>query len=78
MFVQLFVALVMMIVSAALQASMQPKPKSPESGKLDVPLAQDGDVIPVAFGTNVAKTSNVNWYGDSGTTPIYSSGGGKK
>lgn len=73
----LFVSLAMMIVSAALQASMQPKPKAPEAGSLDVPFADEGGVIPVCFGTNIVKSSNVIWYGDSSTQPIYSSGGKK-
>lgn len=78
MWVQLIVSLVMMVVSSALQAATQPKPKAPEPGKLDAPIADEGATIPVPFGTNIIKASNCVWYGDSRTEPIKSSGGGKK
>lgn len=78
MWVNLIVSLVMMVVSAALQASMRPKPETPKPGKLDVPTASEGAPIPVVFGTVLIKSSNVIWYGDAGTQPIVSEGGGKK
>lgn len=78
MWSQLVVAFIMMIVSSALQPSAQGKRKDPEPGKLDVPTADEGGAIPVLFGTVLVKSSNVVWYGDPNTTPIMSSGGGKK
>lgn len=78
MWTQIVVSLVMMVVSYMLQAAAQPKPQTPEAGKLDVPTAQEGDSIPVVFGTVLIKKSNVVWYGDARAEPIYSSGGGKK
>lgn len=80
MFTQLLVSLVLMIVSAALQAAAAPKnqPKTPEAGKLDAPTAEEGGTIPVIFGTCIVKQSNVVWYGDSSTQAIKSKGGGKK
>lgn len=83
MFPQMVTALVMMVISSALQAigRQQPEqPKQPEAGKLDVPTAEEGGSIPVIFGTVIVKKPNVVWYGDADTTPIKQSGGsgGKK
>lgn len=73
----LFYAFVMMIVSYAIQAAMAPKPQTPISGQLDVPVAQEGGTISVIFGTVLVKDANVIWYGDAATSEIRS-GGGKK
>lgn len=78
MWVQLIVSFVMMVVSSALTAASMQKPKDPEAGELDVPTADEGGNVPVIFGTVIVKNSNVVWYGDARTTPIMSSGGGKK
>lgn len=77
MFVQIFVALVMMVVSSLLQAATTPKQKDSDPGKLDIPTAEEGREIPVAFGTNLAKDPNVIWSGDSKVTAIMSKGGKK-
>lgn len=74
---QVFISIVMMIISAALQAMLQPKPTPPQAGKLDFPSAQEGDPIPVVFGTVVLKQPNVLWFGHLFTTPIYPQGGKK-
>lgn len=76
----LLYAFVMLVVSYALQSLITPKirQENPEAGKLEVPTAEEGGSIPVCFGTNLIKDSNVIWYGDSKTTPIYTEGGGKK
>lgn len=70
MWTQILVSFVMMIVSYAIQAAMAPKPKPPQAGQLDTPTAQEGDSIPVIFGTILIKQSNIIWYGDARTTPI--------
>jgi hypothetical protein len=70
-------AIAYMIVSYAISASMQPKPERPKEGKLEVPIADEGSPVPVVFGTVIIKKSNVLWYGDPSTTPIYSTGGKK-
>lgn len=78
MWVQILVSLVMMVISSALQPRAQNTQKTPEAGNLDVPSADEGGSVKVIFGTCMTKNSNVTWYGDAGTTPIKSSGGGKK
>lgn len=77
MWVQLAWMVVMMVVSYAISQSMQPKPQKPVAGQLDVPTAEEGGSIPVCFGTNVCKQSNIIWYGDAGTKAIKSKGGKK-
>lgn len=77
MWVQLAIAVVMLIVSYAITLSMQPKPQKPIAGTLDVPTAKAGDSIQVVFGTVLIKQSNVVDYGDAKVTPI-KTGGGKK
>ncbi len=84
MWMQLFVAIVMAVISSALQAAAQPKVQQTDNengpGKLEVPTADEGGSIPVVFGTCIVKQSNCVWYGDGRTTPIKQSGGsgGKK
>lgn len=77
MWVQIAQAIAMMVVSYAITASMQPKPEAPKEGKLEVPIADEGSPVPVVFGTVIIKKSNVLWYGDSSTTPIYTKAGKK-
>lgn len=77
MYASIAYAIVMMIISYAISASMAPKPQNAVAGNLDVPTAKEGDSIPVIFGTVMVKTSNVIWYGDPGTEDIKSSGGKK-
>ena len=80
MWQQIIVSIVMMIISAVLQAATNKpvKQKDAEKGELDTPTAEEGGTIGVVFGTVIKKDSNVIWYGDSSTTPIRSGGGGKK
>ena len=75
---ELLIAVALMIISAAMTASAMPDPVVPEAGKLDTPSADEGGDIPVVFGTEMIKSSNVVWYGDSRTEAIKSGGGGKK
>lgn len=77
MWVQLAIAVVMLIVSYAITMSMQPKPQKPIAGSLDVPTAQAGKSIPVVFGTVLIKDANVVYYGDARTVPIVTKGGKK-
>lgn len=82
MWSQLIVALIMMVVSTALQSAATPRVKQAdtEPGKLDIPSPDEGKSIPVVFGTCIIKDANVAWYGDPSTTPIKQSSGsgGKK
>lgn len=76
----LVIALVMMIVSYAIQASNAPKntQKDAQAGQLDTPKVEEGEPIPVVFGTVLCKQAQVVWYGNASTQPIWSQGGGKK
>lgn len=80
MWPDLAIALLMMVVSAAIQAVTRPKIDKPnqDPSKLDIPTAEEGRPIPVIFGTCLIKNPNVVWYGDADTTPIKTEGSGKK
>ena len=80
MWTQIIVSLVMMVISAALQAATMNKAQisKVEPGTLDTPTAEAGTTVPVVFGTVIAKQSNVAWYGDSSTQAIKSKSQGKK
>lgn len=70
---ELFIySLVMSVISAAIASLLAPKPEKPVAGQLEVPTAEEGGNIPVCFGTNLVKQSNVIWYGDAKVDPIYS------
>ncbi len=66
----LLYAVVMSALSYAIQAATAPKPEAPKAGQLDIPTAEVGRPVPVPFGTNIIKQSNVVWFGDASTTPI--------
>jgi hypothetical protein len=75
------IQLVVMIVAALITAALQPKPPVPKPLSItdfDIPTAEEGRPIPVVFGEVLVKGSNVVWYGNLTTSPIKSSGGGKK
>jgi len=77
MFLQLAYALVMMVVSYAIQLAITPKPQQPTAGTLDVPTPAAGATVPVLFGTNIIKSANIIWYGDAHVEAIKSKGGKK-
>jgi hypothetical protein len=66
---------------ASMVVSYLTRPKAPDSrlspGELEVPTAEEGNVIPVLFGTRNLEGMNVAWYGDVRTVAIKSSGGKK-
>lgn len=70
-------ALISGAISIALTMITAPKPKNPTPGQLDVPTAEEGAIIPVCFGTNIIKQSNVVWYGDPSVAEIRAKGGKK-
>lgn len=76
MWVQLAIAVAMMVISYAMTASMNQSMK-PEAGSLDIPTAEEGGNVPVVFGENLLKNTNVIWYGDPKITKIKSKGGKK-
>lgn len=77
MFLQLAYALVMMVVSYAIQIALTPKPQQPTAGNLDVPSPANGATVPVLFGTNIVKSANIIWYGDARVEAIQSKGSKK-
>ncbi len=69
-----------LIVAAYISVAMAPKPSPPKPASLedfDVPTAEQGREIAVAFGTVTVTGPNVIWYGNLGTVPITKSGGKK-
>lgn len=74
----MWVQLIVLIVSAVLSYALRPKPKGPAADTLDqvpIPTVEVGKPVGVVFGEVWIDDSNVLWYGDLGTQPIYSSGG---
>lgn len=77
MWLQLFYAIAVAIISYAIQSANAPKPKTPTAGNLDVPEPQPGKFLPVTFGTNIIKGSNVIYFGGTKAKAIKSKGGKK-
>ena len=78
-FMNLLFALVMMVISYAIQMILMPRPENNDAvvGDMDIPTAEDGKTIPVVFGTILLKDSNIIDYFDAQAEAI-KSGGGKK
>lgn len=75
-----WVQLIVMIVAAVLSYAMQPKPQQPNPDTLSdvsVPTIEIGKPVSVAFGEVWVDDSNILWYGDLSSQPIYASGGKK-
>ena len=72
--------LIVWVITTALSSLLAPRPKvtTPKPGEVEAPIAANDSPIPVLFGTRVIKQPNCVWFGDVRTTPIKSSGGGKK
>jgi hypothetical protein len=73
-------SLFLMVVSSIIQAALAPKPQAPKAaslGEFDIPTAQEGTSIAVAFGTVVITGANCVWYGDLGKKAIKSKKGKK-
>lgn len=71
------ISLIIMIVSYALQLAFAPKQKGPTADAQDAPAANEGDKIPVVFGTVLRKDAQIAWWGDPQTSPIKADGGKK-
>lgn len=74
------VQLVIFVVSSLISYALAPKPTAPKPAALedfDVPTAEEGRPIPVAFGTVWIRGANVLWYGDLSTSPIKKKGAKK-
>lgn len=71
---------IVLIISALVAVALAPKPPSPKPASIedfDIPTAEQGREIPVAFGTVTVTGANVIWYGGLGTEEIVASGGKK-
>lgn len=69
-----------MVISAVLSvvlAPKQPKTKAKSITDFDVPRAEEGQPIPVLFGTKILRSPNVLWYGDLRAEAIKEKGGKK-
>ena len=77
----IFLQIGILVLSAIISYALAPKPPQPKPSRLedfDAPTAEEGRPLPVVFGTVWLTGPNVLWYGDLRTSPIKSSGGGKK
>jgi hypothetical protein len=75
---QVVIALALTALSYAL--SPRPKTEAPKAAGLDefdLPTAEEGRPIPVAFGTVLLRGPNVVWAGDLKVEPIRKKGGKK-
>ena len=62
------------VVALVVAYAMAPKPQTQKPQALEdvtAPTAEDGRKIPVLFGQKVINGSNIGWYGDFRSAPIY-------
>ena len=69
------VAVAMSAASAALSYAAAPRPESSTMNLSDVPVAEDGKVIPMVFGPFRIKGVNTLGYGDRSKHGIIANGG---
>lgn len=77
---EIFTYLVVILVASFVASALAPKPPAPKPASLqdfDVPTAEQGRPIPVAFGTVTVTGPNVIWYGRLRTVAIRKKGGKK-
>lgn len=65
------------VVTTIISYALQPKPPTPQPGKVDVPTVEEGRKIGILFGSRWIKGPHIFWWGDVRTTPIMSKGGKK-
>lgn len=67
------------LVVSILFAVFMPTPEqtTPEPGKMDVTTADEGNPIPVVFGTRDVYSQNVTWFGDTKSVAIRKKSGKK-
>lgn len=70
---------VVFIVAALLAVALAPKPENQNAQpeEFETPTANEGDAIPVLFGTRDIGRQNTVWYGDVKTVAIRKKGGKK-
>lgn len=62
--------IVVFIVAFAIAYATMPKPQNAQLGTVEGPTAEAGRSIPVLFGTQWIKQSNVVWYGDISSVAV--------
>ena len=67
--------IIVWVISSVVSYLLQPKPKAPQPGTVDIPTVEEGRKIGVLFGSRWLKGAHVFWWGDVATTPIKSKGG---
>lgn len=73
---QLVAWVALMVVSYLLRPKTSAQ-VTPSPGDLEGTTVDSSSPVPVLFGTRLLSKTNCVWYGDVGTTPIQSCGGGK-
>ncbi len=71
--VNFFIQLAVMVVSSFIMQALAPKPPTPKAASLedvDATMAEEGQEIPVIFGTYWMSSPNILWYGDMKTRAI--------
>jgi hypothetical protein len=72
--------LILGVVAAVISALLAPRPPAPKPADLDdfdIPRAEEGVEIGIAYGSPWIKSAQVAWFGDFKSSPIKSSGGKK-
>lgn len=65
------------VVTTIISYALQPKPPTPQPGKVEIPTVEEGRKIGILFGSRWIKGPHAFWWGDVRTTPIKSKGGKK-
>lgn len=73
----MFWQIVIWVVTTVISYLLQPKPKAPAPGKIEVPTTEEGAPIGVLYGSAWIESPIIAWWGDIRTTAIKSSGGKK-
>ena len=65
------------VITTIISYALQPKPPTPQPGKVEIPTVEEGRKIGILFGSRWIKGPHIFWWGDVRTTPIKSKGGKK-
>ena len=77
----IYYEIAVLIVTAILSYALRPKPQvtPPDTlSDVSVPTIEIGKPVGVAFGEVWVDDSNILWYGDLSSQPIYATSGGGK
>lgn len=58
------------IVTTIISYALQPKPPTPQPGKVEIPTVEEGRKIGILFGSRWLKGPHIFAWGDVRTTPI--------